>query len=145
MVYVPAESCLCTLLHSYIFTPLMLTEFPFLLSTANCTFLELVTIAFGSCNSNVTLEADPVAFVHSMSSVLIRVNSSDSNETLGYNLCIFPQKFRHTELIGCTHNNTEVAIDVDWKSAGLTNISVFISRETGAFMGCARTSINVAG
>ena len=91
----------------------------------------------------MTLEADPVAAVHSESSVLIRLNSTDSdNSTISYNLCIFPPKLSHTELIGCAHNGTEVAIEVDWKWHGLTNISVFVYEQS--FMGCARTSINVA-
>ena len=122
----------------------MLTEFPFLLSTVNCTVLELLSIGYGSCNGNVTLEADPVAFVQSKSSVLTHVNSSESSTTLRYDLCVFPRIFRHTELIGCTHNDTEVVIEVDWKWSGLTNISVFIFGENNTFMGCARTSINVA-
>ena len=109
--------------------------------TVNCTFQEMVN----SCNGSVTLEADPVAFIHSQSSVITRVNSSDSNETLSYNLCIIPPKFLHTELIGCTHNGTEVAIDVDWKRAGVTIVSVFIYDEGKSFMGCARTNITIAG
>ena len=115
----------------------------FLFAAVNCTIEELRSIEWGSCNGNVTLEADPVAFVSSKSLVLTRLNSTDSsNSTISYNLCVFPPEFRHIELIGCAHNGTEVAIEVDWKWHGLTNISVFVYGQT--FMGCARTSIIVA-
>ena len=117
----------------------------FFLFTVNCTLQEFVSIAFDLCNGNVTLEADPVAVYQSKSSVIARVNSSDINTTLLYNVCIFPPKIRDIELIACFHNNTEVAIDVDWKNPGPTNISVFVYEEEEVFVGCARTSTFVAG
>ena len=118
-------------------------DLQFYISTVNCTFREVVSRLFNLCNGNVTLEADPVAFVKSQSSVVTRINSSDSNETFSYNLCIFPPNIFQTEYIGCTQNSSEVAIEVDWRLYGLTNISVFVFEGT-TFMGCAKTSINVA-
>ena len=108
----------------------------------------LEELFFRFCSdSNITLETDPVASVDSHSSVFAYVDTPDDNITLFYKLCRF-YSIGETDLIECTHNGTELEVEVEWKTPGVTNISVFVFTanvySSNNFFGCARTSLIVA-
>ena len=99
----------------------------------------------------MTLVTDPVAFVHSNSSVITHTNFTDINETaLYYKLCLFVPTWDvfdgRYELRNCTYNGTELDLEVQWDRAGALNLSVFVfSEDQKDFLGCAKTGITVAG
>lgn len=92
------------------------------------------------------LETEPVAVIKSKSSVLTYVNASDDNVTLYYKLYRFFAK-GGMDLIECTHNGTELDVEVKWNKLGLTRLSVFVftANNMTDFVGCAKTNITVAG
>ena len=100
---------------------------------------------------NVTLETDPVSFVNSTSSVTTRTNFTDLNATMFYyKLCLFYPSWNffngRNVLINCTQNETELNLEVEWDTPGWLNLSVDVYREEDMkFLGCAKTSITVAG
>ena len=121
-------------------------------STVNCTLLEVFFSEFCG-DDNITLDTDPVAVVKSTSSVWTYVNTPDDNITLFYKLCRFIPSWNMvwgwTELINCTHNGTELDVEVEWNNAGVTNLSVFVftanKYDRKHLLGCAKTGVTVAG
>ena len=100
-------------------------------------------------DGNITLETEPVAVAKSKSTVLTHVDASYDNITLYYKLCRFFSMEENPDLIDCTHNGTDLEVEVEWNKPGLTRLSVFVFTANvymyNNLMGCARTKVTVAG
>ena len=117
---------------------------------ADCDWLARFLYRF--CDGdNVTLATDPVSFVNSTSSVFTQTNFMDINVTMFYyKLCLFYPNWDifdgRNVLINCTQNETELDLEVKWDTPGWLNLSVAVYREEDMeFLGCAKTSITIAG